>query len=323
MFGKILKSKKKPKNNLVVADLKIGSIVLPRSESPEAVSRLAEFEWFHKIDSEGDIVTPEIDDLLLRAQQTFQSIDDIVKKLGVPLTVGILEILFKGTTIKKKNYEIDEIKNMVMDLEKKSPAIIEKPAKLLEEQATTKRSLDEYIALRDTLQVAKKLKMNISGFGLLKYFYTNLFVINTTDYEEINRSLEDATVYKFDLGNKTNTALLVISDTLYSETVLKVMRSFNANLFVIPEGMPQMPSEAFALTESKIKELTGKQKKITKEIAVITKSIRRDILSIHETAMVAKDILETVRKPGGTKHFAVIQGFIPESMGTKFKKNYK
>ena len=305
---------------MVVADLKIGSIVLPRSESPEAVSRLAEFEWFHKIDSEGDIITPEIDDLLLRAQQTYQSVDDIIKGLGVPLTIGILEILFKGTSIKKKNYEINEIQDMIIDLENKVPAVIEKPAKLLEDRALTKRSLEEYTILRDTLKIAKKLNVNLGGFGLMKYFYTNLFVINTSDYEEVNRSLEDATVYKFELDDKTNVALLVISGTQYSETVLKVMRSFNANPFVIPEGMPQVPSEAFTLAESKIKELAEKQKKLSKEIASVTKSVRRDILSVHETAKVAKDVLETVRKPGGTKHFAVIQGFIPKSMEAKFKK---
>ncbi|MEO2201700.1 MAG: hypothetical protein ABGW47_03325, partial [Nitrosopumilus sp.] len=61
------------------ADLKLGTIILPRSESPKVVSRLTEFEWFHKIDSTNDLVTPEIDDLLLSAQQTFQSIDDVVK----------------------------------------------------------------------------------------------------------------------------------------------------------------------------------------------------------------------------------------------------
>ena len=32
------------------------------------------------------------------------------------------------------------------------------------------------------------------------------------------------------------------------------------------------------------------------------KKIRRDILSIHEKALVAKDVLETLRKPGGTKN---------------------
>ena len=96
-----------------IADLKLGTVILPRIESPKAISRLTEFEWYHKIDSNNDLVTPEIDDLLLKAQQTFQSIDDVLKGIGIPQTVGIMEILFKGTIIKKKDYEINEIEEMV------------------------------------------------------------------------------------------------------------------------------------------------------------------------------------------------------------------
>ena len=77
MFGKgairkILNSMKIRKNDLGTADLKLGTVILPRSESPKAISRLTEFEWYHKIDSTSDLVTPEIDDLLLSAQQSFQ-----------------------------------------------------------------------------------------------------------------------------------------------------------------------------------------------------------------------------------------------------------
>lgn len=306
-----------------LADLKLGSIVLPRSESPKAISRLTEFEWFHKIDTENDIVTPEIDDLLLEAQKTYQSIDDIVKGLGVPPIVGILEILFKGTVIKKKDYEIEEIEDMVNDLKKRTPSIIEKPAKLLEQRANTKRSLDEYISLKETLEVAKKLNINLSGFGLMKYFYTNLFVINSSDYDEISRALEGITFYKYDLASKEKAAMLVIAGINDSEKTLKVLRSFNANSFVIPEGIPQIPSKAYTMVETKIKELTKKQKTNAKEIGKITKSIRRDILALFEEAQIAKDILETLRKPGGTKHFAVIQGFIPSKMEEKFKNSTK
>ena len=53
-----------------MAELKIGTVILPRSDTPQIVSRLTEFEWFHKIDSTSETVTPEIDDILLRAQQT-------------------------------------------------------------------------------------------------------------------------------------------------------------------------------------------------------------------------------------------------------------
>jgi V/A-type H+-transporting ATPase subunit I len=308
---------------LGTADLKLGTVILPRSESPRAISRLTEFEWYHKIDSPGDLVTPEIDDLLLKAQQTFQSIDDAVKNMGIPLTVGIMEVLFKGTVIKKKDYEINEIEDMVEQLSKEAPSIIDKPVELLENLASTRRSIEEYESLKDTLKVIRKMKMDLSGFGLMRHFFTNLFVIDSADFDEISRSLEDITIYKYDLESKEKSAILVISDTKDSEKVLKILRSFNSNIFKIPEGFPQIPSEAYELAESKIKELTIKQASIKKELSGITKKIRRDILVLHEKAFVAKDVLETLRKPGGTKNFAVIQGFIPKKMEAKFTDSTK
>ena len=305
------------------ADLKLGTVILPRSESPKAISRLTEFEWYHKIDSANDLVTPEIDDLLLEAQQTFQSIDDVIKGMGIPLEVGIMEILFKGTVIKKKDYEVNEIEEMVADLNKEAPSIIDEPAKLLEDASNTRLSIEEYNSLKDTLEVIKKMKIDLSGFGLMKYFFTNLFVINSSDFDEISRSLEGVTISKYDLENKEKSAILVISSTEDSEKVLKVLRSFNSNTFKIPEGFPQIPSEAYALAESKIKELTAKQADIKKQLAKLTKKSRRDILALHEKARLAKDVLETLRKPGGTKNFAVIQGFIPAKMESKFTNSTK
>jgi len=303
---------------LGTADLKLGTVILPRSESPRAISRLTEFEWYHKIDSASDMVTPEIDDLLLKAQQTFQSVDDVVKGIGVPLEVGIMEILFKGTVIKKKDYEINEIEEMVEQLSKEAPSIIDEPAKLLQDAADTRLSIEEYKALKDTLEIIRKMKIDLSGFGLMRHFFINLFVINSADFDEIKRSLEDVTIYKYDLESKEKSAILVISGTEDSEKVLKILRSFNSTTFKIPEGFPQIPSEAYVLAETKIKELTAKQTAIKKQLSGLTKKIRRDILSIHEKARVAKDVLETLRKPGGTKNFAVIQGFIPEKMESKF-----
>ena len=305
---------------MAVSELLIGNIVLPRTDSPAAISRLTEFEWFHKIDTENETVTPEIDDLLLRAQKIYQSVDEVVKGLGIPLRVGIMEILFKGTVIKKRKFELDEIENMINDLERKTPDVITKAAKFLEENAETKRSLEEYTNLKDTLQIVNKLNIDLGNFGLMRYFYTNLFVINSADYGEIARSLEGITIYKYDLGSKDKSAILIICDAKDSDKVLKVMRALNTNPFTIPQGFPQIPNQAYSLAESKIKELKGKQKSISKEIAKITKKIRADVLALHETAMVSKEVLETLRKPGGTKRFAVIQGYIPKKMEKKFKE---
>ena len=304
---------------MAVAELLMGSVILPRTESPKAISRLTEFEWFHKAEMENETVTPEIDDLLLRAQKIHQFVEDVIRRLDIPLRVGIMEILFKGTVIKKKDYEVGEVGEMIAELEKTPDSII-KAAKTLEENSKISHSLKEFRTLKETLQVASKLKVDLGGFGSMNYFYTNLFVINSSDYDEIKRSLEDIPVFKYDLESKEKLAIIIISDIDDSDKILKVMRALNANPFSISKDFPQIPSEAYSLAEEKIKELSEKQRSISKELASITKKIRREILAMHENAFVAKEVLETLRKPGGTKNFALIQGYIPKKMEKKFKK---
>ena len=304
---------------MAVADLLMGSVILPRTESPSLISRLTEFEWFHKMEMNNETVTPEIDDLLLRAQKSFQFIEDVIKGLNIPLRVGIMEILFKGTVIKKKKYNVDEIENIISELEQ-VPEFITNAAKSLEENVKINHSLEEFKALKETLEVANKLKINLTGFGSSKYFYSNLFIINSSDYGEMERTLEEIPIFKYDLESKEKSAIIIISDNDDSDKVLKTMRSLNSNPFMIPKEFPQIPSEAYSLAELKIKELTEKQKSISKELSSITKKIRADILTMHENALVAKEVLETLRKPGGTKNFAVIQGYIPKKMEKKFKE---
>ena len=304
---------------MAVADLLMGSVILPRTDSPSLISRLTEFEWFHKMEMNNETVTPEIDDLLLRAQKSFQFIEDVIKGLNIPLRVGIMEILFKGTVIKKKKYNVDEIENMISDLEQ-VPEFLTNAAKSLEENVKINHSLEEFKALQETLEVANNLKIDLTGFGSTKYFYSNLFIINSSDYGEIERTLEGIPIFKYDLETKEKSAIIIISDNDDSDKVLKTMRALNSNPFMIPKEFPQIPNEAYSLAESKIKELTEKQKTISKELSSITKKIRGDILTMHENALVAKEVLETLRKPGGTKNFAVIQGYIPKKMEKKFKE---
>ena len=302
-----------------MADLKIGSVILPRSETPQIVSRLTEFEWFHKIDSTSETVTPEVDDILLKAQQTFQEIDEVIKGLEIPREVGMMEILFKGTVFKKQNQELDELEKMVDDIAKKAPGVIDAPAKLLKEQEEYKKEIADYTTLKETLEVVKKLNIDLTGFGLMKQFYTNLFIVQTKDVEEIKRTLDNITINQYPLNTKEESALMVIADVANLEKILKVMRSFNANPFSIPENVEQVPTKAYATAELKIKEFEEKHKKVTKEIAKMIAKIRQDILTLHERASVAKDVLELLRKPGGTKNFAVVQGYIPKKMEKKFK----
>ncbi len=308
---------------LVVADLMVGTVILPRSDTPNLISRLTEFEWFHKIDSQTETVTPEVDDILLKAQQSFQDIDEVVKGLGIEKLVGMIEILFKGTVFKKQNHELSELKDMVDEIIKQSPSVIDEPKRLLDEREEFRRQISELTSLIETLDVVKKLNLDLGGFGLMKQFYTNLFIVQTKDIEEIRRSLENVSIDNYELNSKEESALVVIADSGDTDKVLKVMRSFNTNPFSIPENIEQNPTKAYATAELKLKEFQEKEKKVTKEITAIIKKIRQPILTLHEKAEVAKDVLELLRKPGGTKNFAVIQGYIPKKMAGKFTETTK
>ncbi|MCY3854360.1 MAG: ATPase [Thaumarchaeota archaeon] len=303
---------------MVVSDLKIGTVILPRAESPSVISRLIEFEWFHKINTSNETPTKEIDDLLLRSQKNYQSIEEAVKGLQIPYNVGILEILFKGVYVPKRKYEISEIKSMIDDLEYKTNDVITNILDTIHELNKTKKLIDEYNNLKNSLNVIKKLNLDLQNFKTTTNFYFELFISNYSDYNEIRKLLQNTLIYKYELDDKKKIAIVILAQSKNKGKILKTMRNFNANPFSIPKKLPQTPHKAYLFIEKHINEATTKQKLFKQKLEKIVKEQRYEILRLYETTMTSKTILETMRKPGGTKLFAAIQGYIPKSMIKKF-----
>src|SRR5574341_1863643 len=92
-----------------LAKLKKAALILPRIETQEAVSRLAELEWFHPIQTTSEHLNPYFDDLLLKAQKLFQDIDEVIRALGIPLETGVMATMFKGAPKERMDYAIDDI----------------------------------------------------------------------------------------------------------------------------------------------------------------------------------------------------------------------
>lgn len=110
------------------------TLILPRVETHDAVSKLAELEWFHPLQNPSEHGNPYFDDLLLNAQKLFQEIDDVIRSLGIPLETGVMATLFKGAPQEKTDYKIDDIQNFIVELEKKSKVVLEEPISLLKSQ---------------------------------------------------------------------------------------------------------------------------------------------------------------------------------------------
>src|ERR671931_353375 len=305
------------------AKLMKATIILPRMETQEAISRLAELEWLHLLpstSSSSEHPNPYLDDLLLRAQKLFQDTDEVVRALGIPLETGVMATMFKGAPKGKTDYAIDNIQNFIADLEDKSKALLYEPKKILLEQNKLSKLIEEYDNIEAALKMAATIDLDLSSFRQLKGFYADIFIIDSKDEEEIQKSLGDLPLYINKL-NEQKSSIVVFSSAEDSERVIKVMRSFGVHPLQIPTDMPQNPSTAYAQAKSKVKELQVKAAENAKNIDKIIKSSTTltKVLSLHEAAKVAKDVLEVTRKPAGTKNFAMIQGYIPIQMEKKFK----
>ncbi len=303
-----------------LAKLVRATTILPRVETQEAVSRLAALEWFHPIQqNSSEHINPYYDDLLTKAQRLYQDIDEVVKSFGIPLETGVLVTMFKGAPKGKHDYAAEDIRGFIADLEDKSTKLLEGPRKVLEERNKLQRQLEEYRNLEALVSNSASVSLNLSAFGKLHNFFADLFVVDTKDEAEIRKSLDDLAIFSGKL-NENKTALVIIGSAEDSERVLKVLRSFGVNPLQIPANMPQNPSEAYVLAKTQVKELEARADEVDKEVEKVKQSILTQLLSLHEAARVAKDILEITRKPRGTKNFAVIEGYIPEDMEEKFRK---
>src|SRR5262245_50974027 len=127
-----------------LAKLKKAALILPRMETQEAVSKLAELEWFHPIQTSSEHLNPRYDDLLLKAQKLYQDIDEIIRALGIPLETGVMVTMFKGAPKDRTDYVIDDIQGFIADLEEKSKTVLDEPRKLLAEQNQISKQLEEY-----------------------------------------------------------------------------------------------------------------------------------------------------------------------------------
>jgi len=295
------------------------TLILPRVETHEAVSKLAELEWFHTLQNPSEHSNSYFDDLLLNAQKLFQEIDEVIRSLGISLETGVMATLFKGAPQEKTDYKIDDIQNFIIELESKSKALLEEPVSLLKTQQQVEKDLEEYRNALEAIGSASKLKMDLSGLRNLKTFFAEIFVINSKDLHEIQNSLGDLIVRPVKLSDEKS-SITVIGSQEDSEKIMKVLRSFNVHPIQIPSDLPQNPSSAYDMCQKTTKELEKKYAEITKKIEKLKVAILPKLLSLYESSKTAKDILEITRKPAGTKNFAVIQGYIPVGMENKFKE---
>jgi hypothetical protein len=185
------------------------TLILPRVETHEAVSKLTELEWFHPLQTPSEHSNRYFDDLLLNAQKLYQDIDEVIRALSIPPETGVMATLFKGAPQEKTDYQINDIQNFIVELEQKSNVLLEEPVSLLKNQQQIEKELEEYRNAQAAIGSASKLKMELSELRKLKTFFVEIFIVNSKDIKEIQNSLSDLIVQPFKLDDKKSSITVI------------------------------------------------------------------------------------------------------------------
>ncbi|HYZ97094.1 MAG TPA: hypothetical protein VE524_10920, partial [Nitrososphaeraceae archaeon] len=269
------------------------TLFVPRAESANVVSKLAEFEWFHPIpvSSTSDYSNPEIDDLLLHSQKQFQSIDEIVRSLNIKPDIGIMDTLKKGAKKPKKDFNTDEIKSLLDSIDRDSRDLLEKSRNLLNERASLNKEIDDLQSFHDTLKMVSNLNINIDNIRDGSIFSQRLYLMDSKDTAEIERSLSGLAFITIPVNN-VKSVIFIFCSTKELDRVNKVLRSFDISPFAIPKSLPQNPKSAYEKVRSQLDALSKRKKETDAVLKKHVSDVTNTLLAFRESSLYCKDVLE-------------------------------
>lgn len=304
-----------------VASVLKTTLIVPRSSLPNIARDLADFEWFHPLESDATSLDPNIEMLASRARKIFTELDDLVRALEIQMEPGLLESLARGYSIGKEEFQARNWEELITKLENQAVPLLESFREKLEQIEKLTKSLAEERRLLETLNLISSFSVNIEILTKLKRTHVVFSIVPTKDVKEIARSLLDQIVIDAPVG-KTYSALLVIAPRTDAEKVDKILRSFEVKPLTIPTKAPQNPSDAYKIIAVSVSENESQLAKFQAGIEEESNRRKSEILALREGAQSSLVVLEKLRKPKGTKRLAVIEGYVPEEKSQEFKNRH-
>ncbi|MBI4257449.1 MAG: hypothetical protein HY619_00695 [Thaumarchaeota archaeon] len=304
-----------------VVELSKVTLILPRSELPEATKTLCQFEWFHPLDLEAKTLDPQVDSLTSRAFRVYIDLDELAKNLGIKVEPGVMDILSKGVKTEKEKFIARDWASLITKLEAEANPIIEDLGARVQEASKTKKTLSDLETLEAALSLVSTFNIDLKSLGSLKRLYTVFTIISTKDLKEVRNSLPEAAIIDKPLTRDRN-AVLVIGLRKDAERIDRALRSFEVKPFEIPSDLPQSPSEAYSAVRTRLEESSKSLEQLEQETSQLSKKNASRILTLRETGHVAYTVLSQVRKPGELSRFAVVEGYIPKAQQENFHRKF-
>ncbi len=286
------------------------TLIVPRSELPEASSYIAELGDFHPTSPETDVYDKRLSSLASGAYRISSELTYIIDNLKMNVEPSAIQKAFGGIKYDKTEMEAQNWDDYVSKLETRSSPVINSIGELIRERRAMEKKRDDFLALKRSIEVVSSYNIDLSKIESMHRFHVEFVIVETADLAEIRKSFPESTIIDAPVTGKES-AVLVVGTPEQADRISKSLRSFDARTVTIPKDLPQTPSAATRELESRIAGLSKDLAENEGKTQSAVKSSTESILGLQEAADFAYRVLEELKKSGKLKRLAMVQGYVP------------
>ncbi len=295
------------------------TLIVPRSELPEASGYIAELGEFHPISPETDVYDKRLSALASSAYRISSELTFIIDNLKMNVEPSAIQKAFAGIKYDKTDIEAWNWEDYISKLDGRSTPIISSIGDLIRERRAMEKKRDDLLALKRSIGAISSYNIDLGKLESMRRFHVEFVIVETFDLPEIRKSLPDSAIIDASVSPKES-ALLVVGTPDQADRISKSLRSFDARTVSIPKDLPQTPAAATRELDVRLASL----EKDLSENAVRTqsamKSSTENILGLQEAADFAYRVLEELKKSGKLKRLATVQGYVPSERLSQLKE---
>jgi len=304
-----------------VARLSKVTVILPRADYQEALTRLSQFEEFHRVPTEQGAFDPATEELAVRAVKLFAQTDQAVKSLSLPLSPPMLDVIFRGVSVPETVYEAERWNELLDRAESEARPLVEAVNAAVGRLSQLEKEEQDTRALSEALRSVADLPVDLGKLGQLKRMSAVVAISEKDTLDELRNSLADLVFVAQPLSG-SKVVVLVAGPVGDSGRIEKVLRTLEVSPIVLPSDLPQNPPQAFKSLVERAERLSAERQRAEEEVEKLKAAQSEKLLACREIAYIAHQMLDEVRNSGNLKRMATLSGYIPASRQREFLEKF-
>lgn len=295
------------------------SIICLRRDVDFALESLDRFGNFHIDETEKPTASKDYDELIQRTAESHAKVDGMIRQLKTEKS-GALDIF------REAKPAITEISSESwMSLAK---TVIEETSRLkteMDKLSTSLKRLEEKISMlqriRDMLSTLESIGADLEAFRNMRFIYVAVASVPRKNLPELDVALAPLPVmFHHSLLVRGVEFVFLAMPAKHKDEVEKILKMHHAEVFKVPEGMPQSLSHAQEDVERQLRENLQEERTTVALIDEFGAQNKNKLLSLIETAQNILALLQAKRKFLQTERLVTIKGYAPQRQMRKLKE---